>query len=206
MPDAASFIFCPKCGNNLRVEGHHGQQVPVCQSADCRFVFWQNSKPCVVAMISDGSGHVLMTVRGIEPHKDKLDLPGGFLYHGEDPVAGLMREMREELGIEINVGKCVGHLVDKYGDDPFMNINLAYTVTIKSGEPRALDEIADVEWIDPQNFDRSRLAFTNNEKFLEMWYDNQQYGPSIPQKAESPGDIDHVAAGIRTSGGGGAGK
>ena len=45
----------------------------------------------------------LVTVRAREPYRGKVDVPGGFLELGEHPVDGLKREVREELGLEIEV-------------------------------------------------------------------------------------------------------
>lgn len=53
----------------------------------------------VAVVIMDGNGRVLLlehTVRASCP----WGLPGGWLESGEDPAAGVRREVREELGLE----------------------------------------------------------------------------------------------------------
>jgi ADP-ribose pyrophosphatase YjhB (NUDIX family) len=66
-----------------------------------------NSTPVVVAVVpvvddSDPTKPLglLVVRRGIDPFKGKLALPGGFLEH-EEWRAGLVRELREETGIEL---------------------------------------------------------------------------------------------------------
>ncbi len=62
-----------------------------------------NRKKVSVGGISlDGEGHILL----VNPsYKERWDLPGGILEAGEDPVTGLRREIREELGIDCQVGE-----------------------------------------------------------------------------------------------------
>jgi ADP-ribose pyrophosphatase YjhB (NUDIX family) len=50
-------------------------------------------------------GKALVTVRAREPEKGRIDVPGGFVEVGEHPVKGIEREVREELGVEIEVAE-----------------------------------------------------------------------------------------------------
>lgn len=49
----------------------------------------------VKALITNSQGHVLV----LKENQDTWSLPGGGLNHGEDPRAGIARELQEELGI-----------------------------------------------------------------------------------------------------------
>jgi len=69
---------------------------------ECGRSWYRNSAPAVgVAIVRDGKA--LVTVRALEPEKGKVDVPGGFVEVGEHPVRGLEREVREELGVEVEV-------------------------------------------------------------------------------------------------------
>jgi 8-oxo-dGTP diphosphatase len=57
----------------------------------------------VGALIHDREGRVLLIKRKFEPNKGKWSLPGGLLETGEALVEAGRREVREELGIEIEV-------------------------------------------------------------------------------------------------------
>lgn len=50
----------------------------------------------------DGDGHLLI----VEPiYKSTWEIPGGAVERGETPQAACARELREELGIELDVGR-----------------------------------------------------------------------------------------------------
>ncbi|MDR2985269.1 MAG: NUDIX hydrolase [Nocardiopsaceae bacterium] len=67
---------------------------------------WFASLPGVVVaaggLITDPSGRVLL----VKPnYRDLWSLPGGICEHGEPPQAGCARELAEELGMDIPVGR-----------------------------------------------------------------------------------------------------
>ncbi len=54
------------------------------------------------ALLRDGDGRILM----IEPtYKPDWVLPGGIVEQDEDPASGCARELREELGLDLPVGR-----------------------------------------------------------------------------------------------------
>lgn len=52
------------------------------------------------AVITDAQGRVLLLQHRFRPGND-WGIPGGFLQPGEQPEAGLRRELREEVGLEV---------------------------------------------------------------------------------------------------------
>ena len=168
------YSFCPKCGGKLRLIDREGQLVPTCQNQRCGYIFWLNAKPAVVAIISNDQGQLLFTERAIEPHRGKLDMPGGFLHEHERPVDGVKREIMEELGVEITVKECLGHELDPYGDEDFTVLSIGLVATIAHGQPEARDEISAISWVGPASVDRSRIAFPSNLVFLDLWLVRQQ--------------------------------
>ena len=55
----------------------------------------------------DADGRVLLGRRAIEPWLGFWDTPGGFVSPGESLEDAVRRELREEAGIEIAVGRLV---------------------------------------------------------------------------------------------------
>jgi ADP-ribose pyrophosphatase YjhB (NUDIX family) len=85
--------YCPSCASpEIQFDGSHRFSCPV-----CGFVYYQNTAAATGCVIRTGRG-ILLLVRGKEPAKGKLDLPGGFVDPGEGALDGLRRELREEIG------------------------------------------------------------------------------------------------------------
>ena len=93
------FKFCPACASE-KIVFKNGKAF---RCPECAFVYYHNIAAATGCIISvpeaDGSGECIMfLVRGKEPAKGKLDLPGGFVDIGEGAHEGLHRELMEELG------------------------------------------------------------------------------------------------------------
>jgi ADP-ribose pyrophosphatase YjhB (NUDIX family) len=56
-----------------------------------------NFRVSVKALITDDAGRLLLVKEG----KDEWGIPGGGIDHGETVEAGLRREIREELGVDL---------------------------------------------------------------------------------------------------------
>ncbi|MEU2158195.1 NUDIX domain-containing protein [Streptomyces sp. NPDC019396] len=71
--------------------------------ARCGDVVYRNPLPVAVALLpattAHGTGLVVIT-RTIEPRCGEIALPGGFIDHAEDWQHAVVRELREETGIE----------------------------------------------------------------------------------------------------------
>ena len=110
----------------------------------------------------DGEGRLLLARRAHEPDKGQWDTLGGFLDEEEHPEDGLRREVREEAGVEIEVGDFVGAYPDRYGggDDAPIALNLVYEVTIAGGRLAPADDVSEVRWFTPDSLpDEDELAF-----------------------------------------------
>jgi 8-oxo-dGTP pyrophosphatase MutT (NUDIX family) len=69
-----------------------------------------------VALVDAGEGGtaLLLTLRasGLRAHSSQWALPGGRCDAGETPVAAALRELHEELGLEVGPGDVLGQLDD----------------------------------------------------------------------------------------------
>jgi len=62
---------------------------------------------CVEIVIKTNNG-VILTKRDIEPEKGKWHIPGGTVLNGERLEDAVKRIAKEELGVEVKVGKILG--------------------------------------------------------------------------------------------------
>ena len=92
---------CPRCAETLHRAVPEGDDEERLLCPACALVLYENPAPTASAVVVDGRGRVMLTRRGIEPHRGMWDLPGGFIRPGEDGEAAARRELLEETGLEI---------------------------------------------------------------------------------------------------------
>ncbi|MBM3130177.1 MAG: NUDIX domain-containing protein [Chloroflexi bacterium] len=139
-----SFNFCPNCG--ARLPSNDDAFAPQ-KCAQCGRTSYHNSKPCAGALIVQ-ENRVLLVLRAVEPFKGCWDIPGGFLEAGEHPRDGMLREVKEETGLDVRVIELLSVYMDRYaidGDD-FFTLNHYYIVEPIGGTLRAADEVSAYRW------------------------------------------------------------
>jgi 8-oxo-dGTP diphosphatase len=121
------------------------------------------AQPLIVvaaAIVVAGSGagrRLLVAQRSYPPElAGRWELPGGKVEPGESEPAALVRECREELGIEIEVGERAGDDAPTVGVTGTLRV---YWASIRAGvavpgehsDLRWLgpDELLDVDWVSP---------------------------------------------------------
>ena len=99
----------------------------------------------VVAGLMARDGRVLITQRRADQALPlQWEFPGGKVEPGEAPADALSRELREEIGVGVEVGRIWDVLFHAY--PTFDLVMLVYACRITGGEPRAV-EVADVQWV-----------------------------------------------------------
>ena len=106
----------------------------------------------VVAGLIVRDGLVLITQRRADQALPlQWEFPGGKVEPGEAPTAALVRELREEIGATVEVGRIWDVLFHPY--DAFDLVMLVYACRVVEGEPRAV-EVADLAWAAPGHLPR----------------------------------------------------
>lgn len=159
----AEWRTCPRCGAALE----HGEGSVSCPS--CGLEQYANPAPTASGLVLDSEGRVLLARRAGEPGKGLWDLLGGFVDEGEEALATLRRELREETGLGVaEVGDFLGAIPDTYGEGGPATLNLYWAVRLEDGRPAPADDVAALEWVSRDSLPpRSEFAFANTVEILE---------------------------------------
>lgn len=131
----------------------------------CGFRYFHNVATAA-GIVVERAGKFLFVVRGMEPAKGKLGLPGGFVDPGESVEHALRREVREEIGAEIadpvflaSFPNCYG-----FGATQYHTCDLyfrAEVLTDVADWRTAEDEISALVWLAPEEVNPDDLAFVS---------------------------------------------
>jgi mutator protein MutT len=111
----------------------------------------------VGAIVVDEGGRVLIVKRAREPLAGRWSLPGGAVEVGEALAEAVVREVREETGIEVTVGPLV-EVVDRVYRDAdgrvaYHYVLLDYLCTPVGGTLRAGSDAAEAVFTPPADLD-----------------------------------------------------
>ncbi|WP_141577989.1 NUDIX hydrolase [Actinomadura sp. WMMA1423] len=112
---------------------------------------------CVGGIVRDGDGRLLLVRRGRPPGEGLWSIPGGRVEPGEDDAAALVRELREETGLDVLVGPLAG-TVERPGPGGVVYEIYDYTATVCGGTLRAGDDAEDARWVAPAELDALPLT------------------------------------------------
>lgn len=128
---------CPSCEPGYFLTNNESNKKPL-----------EVSKPIIVvcALILDRFGRMLMALRhSTQIPPNRWENPGGKVEKGETEREALVREMKEELGVTVQVGKLVS--TASFTWDTRLHM-LLYHCTIIEGEPQPL-ESQELKYVDP---------------------------------------------------------
>lgn len=172
----ASLIqYCPACGKKKFVP--NSPKSFLCR--DCDFILYFNAVAAVAAII-ESEGDVLLAVRGKNPGLGLLDLPGGFIDHQETVEDGLIRELQEELGLDVGPrASLYPHYIGSFPNtyeyrgityetvDMFYHIKLNQKPTLEAD-----DDVADLVWVAKDHIPMEKIAFPSIRNILGLYQQN----------------------------------
>jgi len=141
-----TFVFCPRCAKPLAdremIEDGGATMRRVCPDDVCGFVHYDNPTPAVGVLIEHDGDIVL--ARGAGWPEGFFALVTGYLEKNEDPIKGVMREVKEETNLDVVSTEIIGNYIFEKKNE----VMLCYFAKC-AGEIRLSPELADVKRYQP---------------------------------------------------------
>ena len=165
------YRYCPYCGTKLDRRFVFGATRPVCPN--CGFVYFQDPKVAVIGLVTAGR-NVMLVRRGVEPAKGQWALPGGYMDAGEMPDEALAREIKEEVGLELEAGRLLGIFSLAKTSRIAGGIVIAYELKVDESPLPALqhnDDVDAAEWFSVDEIPE-QVAFESSQALLAAWIED----------------------------------
>jgi 8-oxo-dGTP diphosphatase len=121
---------CFNCGTQMIWRHVEEREREVCLA--CGWIYYQHMKVAAAALIED-QDKLLLLKRAHQPWKGEWNLPAGYAEVDEAPSMAVVREAREETGLEIEPGVLAGDYF--FDDDPRGNgLLLVYQCEVVGGQ------------------------------------------------------------------------
>lgn len=173
-PNHRRFRFCPSCGSNSLAP----DSIKSFKCRECGFKFFLNCAAAAMALILDDQNRILVTVRAKDPGKGTFDLPGGFAEPGESIDHGLVREIKEELNLDIFDLEFFCSFANTY---PYESVvysitDMAFTCKVRNFSLiTSMDDVAGFRFIPVHDLDTGMFGMDSARKVLKKFKKHHQF-------------------------------
>ena len=161
------YQHCPTCTSKLNINADGYLE---CASEECSFIFYNNPTPVVAAIVEYQPNHVVLAHNKLWPPK-WYGLITGFVGEYENPNDTVVREVKEELGLDAEIIEFVGHYTFKRMNQMIMAYHLKASGTI------VLNEELDDYRVIP--FDKVKTWPAGTGKALKDFLEKRGYSPEV---------------------------
>ncbi|TCO09909.1 NUDIX domain-containing protein [Natronoflexus pectinivorans] len=169
MTDPVDVIkYCPKCGSPEFFPDN--EKSFTC--GGCGFNFYVNSAAAVAALIFNEKGELLLTRRALNPNKGMLDLPGGFVDPDEKVEDAVIREINEELNLEVTSLRYLVSWPNRYIFSGYtvFTIDLGFVCEVKTFDGIGFhDDISGYEFIAPHKIDNTQICSESIRQIIDFY-------------------------------------
>jgi ADP-ribose pyrophosphatase YjhB (NUDIX family) len=147
---------CPRCGQPPAIDYPRSIRCP-----HCGYAAFYNPKPVACAITRDAQDRILLIRRAFAPGEGLWSIPGGFVDLGETVEDAAIRELREELEVEIELTGLIG----VYSKPDQRTVVVVYAAVTR-GTPVRTEEALEVRAFAPTEIPWQMLAFWSDEAAL----------------------------------------
>ena len=165
---AEAYKYCQICGKPNPNPG----AIPF-KCEHCDFAAFFGPVAAVGGILVDSQQRALLVRRARDPGKGKWGLPGGFVDPDEEIETALLREIKEEIGLDVDHCEYLMSFPNQYNYHGIVApvIDLFYVCHVE-GTPEitlAPDELEHFVWDHPQTEHLENMAFHSNRVAIERW-------------------------------------
>ncbi|MBV9578619.1 MAG: NUDIX hydrolase [Chloroflexi bacterium] len=164
--------FCLQCGTPLVARHQEDRERPTCPA--CGFVYYLDPKVAAAVVLGNEQG-VLLGKRCVDPGAGLWSFPAGYVNRGEVLEEAAVREVAEEIGLEVRLTGIVG----VYSERGSPVVLVVYSGEVVAGEPTPDGhEVSEVRRFPIEDLP-DELAFPHDRRVLADWKHALQTGSLI---------------------------
>jgi 8-oxo-dGTP diphosphatase len=123
-------------------------------------------KVTVGAVLTRSIGHeerILLTRRNVEPFRNFWCIPGGHIEQDESTPDAVIREVKEETGLEMQEPEFLGYLDEIFPERSVHNVVLIFCGSAANEAMANPGEVSDIGWFSIPEALKMELAFRHRE-------------------------------------------
>ena len=167
---------CPLCGSSHFVLDSEKSR----RCRDCGFEYFMNPSSANVALIFNQQQELLVVRRKNDPAKGTLDLPGGFADMNETAEEGVIREVKEETGLEVTALRYLFSFPNQYEFSgvtlPTLDLFFACEVADER-HVKALDDASEAFWLPFEQINPAEFGLDSIRRGVEKFVRNRVEKP-----------------------------
>ncbi len=161
------FTICPLCAEKTI---KNSNKSIIC--VNCSYEYFFNPAPAVACLLFNNKNELLLTKRAINPGIGLLDLPGGFVDPMESAETAVIREIKEELNIDLTSIEylCSEPNTYMYKDILYYTCDLAFIGKCDSFDNiKPQDDVADLLFLKIQEIDFTQVGFSSIKNIIQFY-------------------------------------